>query len=1420
MKRTMATILIAACMFAIGPWASSAARAEYIENWDTSNNNWSYWDNPPPPNHTPMVHVPSGGAGGLGDGYVKTPLSQLVPAQIHTLDALWPAYLDEPTKDPDQRLNLNNDPIIKVRLNDLGSANLQGGAVYFFIGTWVDESNQVFWRYNEPLTINADSWAIKSVIDVRGGNWVVIVHDGMPGAVPEDFYNDPPQYGFVIQGQDDDVQLTGELGFDSFANVTDPQGCCLQDGRCLDLSPAECSLQGGQLQGPETTCTEEEACCLDNGDCREVDPLCCDDIAGSPSPSGQSQCLTDLNGNGIDDACEVCAPKPDQSACESVVCPDPAQSCMPRCLNYNPTTGRILVVDCECRYENDCHVEPDLGPGCQGGCPPGTICEETRKTLYDETIDICCDCVPQPCEPKDDGSGCRQTICPIPDQACLPKIIRKSAPDPSFPPAGVDILDPVTGSVSLQNQSGAVETVPLTGSMTIQREEPVETDTIGTFQAEIVSMELSGDSASLGLVTVNLVPYPRSTGKTIGSPEPGNDFPADSFFDVFVEIDLPGLCGSNNQPLPLQSLGINSVPPWGDTYETQPGWAGAALLDQDGLTTGYALTDLNLQLPPDLDEWKVIDCECMDPEMCHLEISLAAAPDCVGPCPPGQICQQLIIENSDGSIDMQCVCDQELTEYGDAPEGGIAYPSTGLIGEFPTCRSIGPAAWIQHNIETPNLYFGDSADSELDGNAGACPNCFPPYDRDECYNDGDAGLLIQAPYTIRLNAISALEVVPCSGTATTLGSVCNSVDWGVQIDMMITNATDRDAYVNVLMDWDQNGKWAYGTPCMGSTAAEHVLKNFPVPAGFAGQLSALNPPGFQLGRWPGYIWARFTIANERVAYDEPIGWNGQGTFVNGETEDYLLKVVPKPPVKHLKWSQPPVETDPTSRIPTYCGWDEPSYTLTAQPLWHMVADDFRCLGSMPVTSVHWWGSYLNWRQTEPPAQPLKGWKIAFWTNVPAPVGGGYSYPEKPLHVIDIPPDRVEVEWVGDDFFPDILTESCFQYYVKLQRNEYFWQGKFSDSVRDNAFWISITAVYEGADVVYPWGWKTRPWHWMDDAVTFVTDEEPIQGGPPLNPDINQIQPLEALEESFDAAFELDTHTDWIKWEQPFTGIRRWPHYEDRVSMAREDDNGNVVFDSNMVADDWKCTKRTPITAVVWWGSYIGYQYNACQVLQMRPVKPDYFLLRIWTDVPAGGVPPYSHPGHVVWKHKAYEFDEVLVGYDKHPHTIVREPVFRYSVRLPESEWFLQRQRETIYWLSIAAVYKAGTDPSHRWGWTNHAHVFNDNAVTGTYLAANDEWQWSELFDQTDAPEDLSFVLFSDHCPCRGDMDADGWLSSADVSIMVSTLLPHASNYYWLLVPESSCGDMDADGWLSPEDVSILVNTLLPHASNHYWLRCP
>ncbi len=750
-------------------------------------------------------------------------------------------------------------------------------------------------------------------------------------------------------------------------------------------------------------------------------------------------------------------------------------------------------------------------------------------------------------------------------------------------------------------------------------------------------------------------------------------------------------------------------------------------------------------------------------------------------------------------------------------------------------------------------------------------------------------------------------------------------------------------------------------------------------------------------------------------------------ITGGEEPNYA-----KPLEPHTKWSQPPIEIDPNSVVPTYCGWDEQSRNGLPKNKWKIVADDYRCIGSMPVTSIHWWGSFFGWEWPEhqgqlPPVLPANWW-IGFWSNVPAgaePNYLPYSYPNKLLHSITIPAARVDFNEVGYDEYVSRPNDICYQYHVDLNSAEVFWQDDFNGVTDANTYWISIVAEYNVVSVYeYQWGWKTRPWSWMDDAVTFILSFKP---GPNfVIPDPCQVTRLiDQWGESVDVSFELDTDPNYIKWEQLYTGIRNWPHYEDVNSTY----NFYKPEKERLVADDWRCVRRTPVTAVVWWGSYIDYIYEACQGPMSRPVPPDKFRLKIWTDVPvdgkadvlfltdttlsmggyindlkdalsgifaaigefmpgldieygvadykdygdggnyqaygvnliqpftsntnavqaainglsAGGgndhpesqltgmvstannwltpagdlgfngradaqkiliwagdahghiagdepgssghppagyypslsatinaltaqgikvfalnkedcanglnypydglfnqTPPqqqadeitsatggtlfcdvdsggpsienavvasiksgvgHSHPGEVIWQYDANEYDEVLVGYDKHPEDVPpyrTEPVFRYSVRLPDANWFHQPAYNEVFWLSVQAIYDINM-PDYEWGWTNHKHMFNDDAVSGYYDDANEVWVWDEeLYDQTGASEDMSFMLFTDPALCStcANYNCDARVNFVDFA-------DFADDWRWVGPAGGyNNSDLDCNGVVDFKDVGI------------------
>ncbi len=240
-----------------------------------------------------------------------------------------------------------------------------------------------------------------------------------------------------------------------------------------------------------------------------------------------------------------------------------------------------------------------------------------------------------------------------------------------------------------------------------------------------------------------------------------------------------------------------------------------------------------------------------------------------------------------------------IGEYGDAPESAIAYPSLGVMGAFPTCANAGPAGYVLHG-PLCWAFFGPGFDFESEGNGGACSS-FNPYDQDECYGDGDAGLMKPEAWTIQNNPDGTQTVVACINQDL-LGYTCHSADWGTgvadEIDIMVTNTMPVDGFVNVLADWDRSGSWGGFSSCGSAQAPEHVLVNFPLPIGFSGPLSALLPPSFLIGPQQGFIWFRFTVSETAV----PIDWNGEQMFEDGETEDYLLQVIDPTATEESDWS--------------------------------------------------------------------------------------------------------------------------------------------------------------------------------------------------------------------------------------------------------------------------------------------------------------------------------------------------------------------------------------------------------------------------------------------------------------------------------------------------------------------------------------
>lgn len=278
-----------------------------------------------------------------------------------------------------------------------------------------------------------------------------------------------------------------------------------------------------------------------------------------------------------------------------------------------------------------------------------------------------------------------------------------------------------------------------------------------------------------------------------------------------------------------------------------------------------------------------------------------------------------------------------------------------------------------------------------------------------------------------------------------------------------------------------------------------------------------------------------------LLFDENCNWVGGTTAPPpGQTVQrawnywYDLIIAPKP-VKTtgpLKWSQPIDEISPGVIL----GWDEKSIRYEAP----LMADDWKCEDQRPVTDIHWWGSFLNWMEPNVPSLMPTAFRFGIWTDVPKNPNDCNSFSH---------PDELIWEYTCSDYtwnfagydkdprktnnsalattttasvFCPTVHDSCFQFNCDIPQVSWFIQPATALN-RGRVYWLSIAAVYQGGIIPqFPWGWKTRPKFYNDDAVRITQ----IVGAWPPNIGAKWYkgEPVEFPRRiSWDLAFELTTN---------------------------------------------------------------------------------------------------------------------------------------------------------------------------------------------------------------------------------------------------------------------------------------------------------
>ena len=310
-------------------------------------------------------------------------------------------------------------------------------------------------------------------------------------------------------------------------------------------------------------------------------------------------------------------------------------------------------------------------------------------------------------------------------------------------------------------------------------------------------------------------------------------------------------------------------------------------------------------------------------------------------------------------------------------------------------------------------------------------------------------------------------------------------------------------------------------------------------------------------------------------------WNYWHNFFVTQNMPPMPVDVNVPSKFYTKWSQRPVPIDPNAKPLIFRAWNERS-DYNNGPI---MADDWQCRDDRPVTDIHWWGSFIGWSQPYPPPVLPRAFHIGIWTEDPCYLPGSFSHP---AHLVW---ENYCSSWVwnfaGYDHDPRANPDPCnplcqketdFQFNQLLSQCEWFHQEPNDpNNPNGRVYWLSISAIYELSDYAdpnfYPWGWKTRPHFFQDDAVRIRGTQNSVTGllWPPIPPTVCSWwlwgDPVfyPTPQDTWDLSFELSTNE---------------PAYRDNPIPGDLDIDGIVDFeDFAIFASNWLARNT--------WGTFVS-----------------------------------------------------------------------------------------------------------------------------------------------------------------------------------------------------------------------------------------
>jgi hypothetical protein len=276
----------------------------------------------------------------------------------------------------------------------------------------------------------------------------------------------------------------------------------------------------------------------------------------------------------------------------------------------------------------------------------------------------------------------------------------------------------------------------------------------------------------------------------------------------------------------------------------------------------------------------------------------------------------------------------------------------------------------------------------------------------------------------------------------------------------VTVTASVPGFLNAWLDFNANSSWA--------DAGEAIFVNQPVNAG-ANVLSFRVPPTAAGGS---NTFARFRYTTNMMV---PPAFTGLAS--NGEVEDYMIGIA-SPPL-------PPPPPPPETNSVKYLQWPDPNGldVLATTPI--VLADDYLCTNTGPVTDIHVWCSWLGdyWSTN------ATFW-LGIWSDVPRTNTLFASHPGSLIWSNSFSPGQYGQYFSmnANELFYDPSTtnflgaDQQMHYYTFYPTNPLLQQGTAAKPV---TYWLSVQASLPNGEL---FGWKTSTNHWNDAAVYGVTTQ--------------------------------------------------------------------------------------------------------------------------------------------------------------------------------------------------------------------------------------------------------------------------------------------------------------------------------------------